>query len=38
VASVFGPKIAGDSLDFKDHLLLTGANRGKEQLQLWDWR
>lgn len=38
VASVFGPKIAGDSLDIRDHMLLTGANRGKDQLQLWDWR
>lgn len=37
-ASVFGPKIAGDSLDIRDNILLTGANRGKDQLQLWEWR
>lgn len=38
VSSVFGPKIAGDSLDIRENFLLTGANRGKEQLQLWDCR
>lgn len=38
VASIYGPKIAGDALDLRDNLLLTGANRGKDQLQLWDWR
>ena len=38
VSSIYGPKIAGDAVDIRDNLLLTGANRGKEQLQLWDWR
>lgn len=28
ISSIYGPKIAGDSLDIKDNLLLTGANRG----------
>lgn len=38
VSTIYGPKIAGDSLDIRDNILLTGANRGKDQLQLWDWR
>ena len=38
VQTIFGPKIAGDSIDIKDNILLTGANRGKDQLQLWDCR
>ncbi len=38
VSSIFGAKIAGDSLDIRDNMVLTGANRGKDQLQLWDWR
>ena len=38
VSGVNGPKIAGDSLDLRDDMLLTGANRGVDQLQLWDWR
>lgn len=29
VASIYGPKIAGDAVDIRDNLLLTGANRGK---------
>jgi hypothetical protein len=35
---MFGPKIAGDGIDIKDNYVLTAANRGSEQLQLWDWR
>jgi hypothetical protein len=38
VSTIFGPKIAGDGIDIKDNLLLTAANRGNDQLQLWDWR
>ena len=29
VTSIYGPKISGDSIDLRDNLLLTGANRGK---------
>jgi hypothetical protein len=29
---LFGPKIAGDSVDIRDNLILTGANRGNDQL------
>jgi hypothetical protein len=32
IATVFGPKISGDSIDLRDNLLLTGANRGHDQL------
>jgi hypothetical protein len=38
VKTLFGPKIAGDGIDIKGDLVLTAANRGTEQLQLWDWR
>ena len=38
VSSVNGPKISGDAIDFRDNLLLTGAHRGVNQLELWDWR
>jgi hypothetical protein len=38
VQTIFGPKIAGDGIDIKDNFILTAANRGNEQLQLWDWR
>jgi hypothetical protein len=38
VSSIYGAKIAGDSLDIRENYVLIGANRGKDQLQLWDWR
>jgi len=38
VNSFYGIKVAGDSIDIRDNFVLTGANRGKDQLQLWDWR
>lgn len=38
IATLFGPKIAGDSIDIRDNLILTGANRGNDQLELWDWK
>lgn len=38
ISTLYGPKIAGDSLDIKGNLILSGANRGNDQLQLWDWR
>ena len=38
VATLCGPKISGDSVDIRGDHILTGANRGTEQLQLWDWR
>lgn len=38
VATLVGPKITGDAIDFRDDLILTGASRVKEQLQVWDYR
>ena len=38
VATLYGPKIAGDSVDIRGEQVLTGANRGNDQLELWDWR
>ena len=38
VATMYGPKISGDSVDIRGDQILTGANRGTDQLQLWDWR
>jgi hypothetical protein len=25
-------------VDIRDNLILTGANRGLDQLELWDWK
>ena len=36
--SIVGPRIAGDSLDFRDDLIITGSSRVNDQLQLWDYR
>ena len=32
VSTLYGPKIAGDAIDMRDDQILTGANRGKDQL------
>jgi hypothetical protein len=37
-ATLVGPKITGDSIDFREDMILTGANAIKDQLQLWDFR
>ena len=36
--SIYGPHICGDSIDFKDFMLLTGSWSSNKQLQLWDIR
>ncbi len=37
VSVIYGPHIAGDSLDFlDDHTLITGSFKGSDQLQTWD--
>lgn len=33
---LYGPMICGDSLDYKDGLILTGSWRSEDQLELWD--
>jgi COMPASS component SWD3 len=38
VSTIVGPRIAGDSIDFREDVILTGASRVNEQLQLWDYR
>eukprot|EP01022_Parablepharisma_sp_SALTPOND_P004585 TRINITY_DN120595_c3_g1_i1.p1 TRINITY_DN120595_c3_g1~~TRINITY_DN120595_c3_g1_i1.p1 ORF type:complete len:361 (+),score=13.63 TRINITY_DN120595_c3_g1_i1:351-1433(+) len=35
VRTIFGPEVAGDSLDVSGDLLLTGSHRSKDSLQLW---
>jgi len=37
IASIFGPEIAGDAIDFQDNVILTGSCRERDQLQLWDF-
>ncbi len=36
VGTICGPKICGDSIDVKGQYILTGAHRGRDQLQVWD--
>jgi len=36
--TLHGPHIVGDSIDLFDNTVLTGAHRGRDQLQLWDLR
>jgi hypothetical protein len=36
--SIVGPRIAGDGIDFRDDLILTGSSRVNDQLQLFDYR
>ena len=38
VHSFYGPHIAGDSIDLKDHQILVGCYASKAQIQLWDIR
>lgn len=37
-ASIYGPHICGDSIDFKDYELLTGSWAIEKQIQIWDIR
>ena len=36
--TMVGPRIAGDAIDFREDLILTGSSRVQDQLQLWDYR
>lgn len=38
VGFLYGPNICGDSLDYRDFLVLTGSWRTEKQLELWDIR
>jgi hypothetical protein len=33
-----GPRITGDAIDFREDMVLTGASRVSDQLQIWDYR
>lgn len=35
-ATILGPKITGDSIDYQNGMILTGSNKMGEQCQLWD--
>ncbi|KAL4467051.1 hypothetical protein ABPG74_010648 [Tetrahymena malaccensis] len=37
VAHFYGPKVSGDSLDYKNNQILTGSYRNTDQIQLWDF-
>jgi hypothetical protein len=37
-STLVGPRIAGDAIDFREDLILTGASRINDQLQIWDYR
>ena len=37
IDSIYGPTVAGDSLDMKENLILTGSHRNHDQLELWDF-
>lgn len=36
IASIFGPNISGDTLDYRDQEILTGSHRNKDYLEIWD--
>lgn len=36
--TLVGPRITGDAIDFREDMILTGANRAQDNLQLWDYR
>jgi WD40 repeat protein len=37
VKSVFGPHVAGDSIDFQNNNILIGCYAAKNQIQIWDY-
>jgi WD40 repeat protein len=37
VGSIFGPSVSGDSLDYKNGVILTGSWRNQNQIELWDF-
>ncbi|KAL4471523.1 hypothetical protein ABPG74_008416 [Tetrahymena malaccensis] len=38
VGGFIGPKIGGDALDYQNGHILTGANRSRDQIQIWDFK
>lgn len=37
-ATILGPNLSGDAIDYKNGLVLTGSHRSKEYLQIWDYK
>lgn len=37
-ATIFGPSISGDSIDYKGGVVVTGSHRSKDYIQLWDYK
>ena len=38
IRSFIGPKIVGDAVDYKNGQVITGVNRARGQLELWDFK
>jgi len=37
-ATIYGPSISGDAIDYKNGVVITGSHRSKDYLQLWDYK
>jgi WD40 repeat protein len=37
IRSIYGPHIAGDTLDYQNGVILSGSHNPKDQIQLWDF-
>ena len=38
VKQFYGPHVAGDSIDLREHKILVGCYASKDQIQVWDIR
>ena len=37
-ATIYGPSLSGDAIDYKNGMVVTGSHRSKEYLQIWDYK
>ena len=37
-ATIYGPNLSGDAIDYRNGILVTGSHRSKEYLQVWDYK
>lgn len=37
-ATILGPSISGDAIDYRNGVIVTGSHRSKDYLQLWDYK
>lgn len=37
-ATIYGPNLSGDSIDYKNGVIVTGSHRSKEYMQIWDYK